>query len=117
MNNHDKNTNHRNLILLFLILFVIVGAFYYYKAKEYLPKKEALKQDSKSKLEYVDERHFLPSFDTALLMSVDELRTFPDFENISEAEGKNYIYSMQEYCMITYELYKQEKNNSDEKQS
>ena len=44
-----------------------------------------------------------------LLMSVKELKTYEGFENMNEAEAEEYIYTMQQFCTLTFELFKQEK--------
>jgi hypothetical protein len=56
-----------------------------------------------------------PSQEDILLMSADELKMYKGFENMNEKEAKEYIYTMQQYCMITFALYRKEKNIFNEK--
>ena len=86
--------------VLFLVLLLLFFAYWYF----ILSKKKS-EQSSQQQNE------------TALLMSVNELKSYKGFENISETDGTSYIRSMQDFCMITHELYKQEKSKTDAKES
>ncbi len=90
----------KELIIVGVLLFFLIAYWYF----AVFPKHQEHKETSGRS-------------ESALLMSVQELRAYKDFENISETEGASYLRSMQEYCMITHELYKQEKSNADAKES
>ncbi len=42
-------------------------------------------------------------------LTVEELKQYKGFENLTDKEAEEYIESMYQYCIIAYELYKQEK--------
>lgn len=52
--------------------------------------------------------------ENGLLMSVEELRTFDGYEHFSDEEARDYIFTMQQFYINTYELYRKEKNGSDQ---
>ncbi len=49
-----------------------------------------------------------------LLMSVEELRSFEGYEHFTDEEAKEYIFTMQQFYMIVYELYRKEKLGSQD---
>lgn len=103
----EKKSGDIYLISLFLILFVIAAAWYYFEAKYPPEKPRARIAEPKSQTEYICEKQSVLLDSDPLLMSVGELRKYSNLESINDRDGKNYIGSMQEFCMITYEMYKQ----------
>ena len=92
--------NHRERLFVAVFLFLLIAVWYF----KVFPKEQ-------------EGQSGIGESESALLMSVNELKAYKGFENFSDKDATSYIRSMQAYCMITYELYKQEKAHSDEKQS
>ncbi len=105
--NSTKNENERHAYYCFaffiLIVFVILFNAEVFKQQ----KGEIIAQKKSPAISIVKEA--LVNVADPLLMSVDELRSYAGFENMDEASARSYIYSMQQFCIITFELYKDEK--------
>lgn len=42
-------------------------------------------------------------------LTIDELKKYCGFENMSDANAVEYIDSMEQFCIIAFKLYKQQK--------
>lgn len=52
--------------------------------------------------------------ENGLLMSVEELRTFDGYEHFTDEEATEYIFTMQQFYISTYEEFKKEKLGSQD---
>lgn len=48
-------------------------------------------------------------------LTIGELKQYKGFENFTDKEADEYIESMYQYCIIGYQLYKEEKIQQQEK--
>ena len=47
-------------------------------------------------------------------LTVEELRQYKGFEKISDAEAIDYLKSMEQFCIIAYDIYKHQKQKQYE---
>ena len=91
-------------VYVLLVLIIFFAGVEFLKAKKEQECAEKGKQEASLSVTISD----------PLWMAVHELRSYPGFESMSDAEATEYIYTMQQFCILTFELYQQDKSIPNE---